>query len=219
MPVTVPIAGLLASLGIYGVVIAAVALRDPDKLDEHHSNLQHPIEWIAVICIALFGMIGTAVTLAVSGGYALPYLISTAVVGLLGVAFFKYLEISPTPIFAFLINTRFFARNRRRRRRSVIRGLKKMWVESSIDGDTLGHQAEANHRLKSRNAFSGAVVIATLIVAGNTYWAVRLVDALELSFLALAPLAILWVALVFVLARAGRSLADRAKDIDWRQPF
>ena len=219
MHVSVPSAGLLASLGIYGVVIAVMALRNPDRLDEHHANLREPIEWIAVLCIALFGMIGTAVTLAVSAGYVLPYVISTAVVGLLGVVFFKYLEITPTPLFALLINTRFFARNRHARRRSMWRGLKKMWVESSIDGNMLEHQAETNRRLRSRNAFSGAFVISSLIVAGNAYWAVTLFDAFGLILAAVGLLAILWVALIFVLARAGGSLAERAKDIDWRQPF
>ena len=219
MHFSIPLVGLLASLGLYGIVLGVIALRDPGRLGKN-ANLQEPVEWVAAICISLFGLVGTAAALATSFGASwVAYLVSVGVVGALVVGFFRMLEVSPAPFFALLVNTRFFSRRKNKYRRGFFAELKKTWAESSIDGDIVAHQAEELDRRRSRNAWSGAIFVATLITIANVVWVGQLLVSVDASLVFLVPMVVLFVGLVVVLGRAGSSVASRAGGIDWRRPY
>lgn len=217
MPVTVPIAGVLASLGLYGMILAVLALRRPERM-ARGSNFTSKIEWLGVLGIASFGMVGTAVTLAVAGGSLLSFVASTLVIGLLGVAFFKMLEITPTAVFAFLIDTRHFAALVRRD--EGIYALRQTWEEAKIDGNVAQHQEDIQSEIHRWRARRGALSVATLITLGNAHWVVVVVEeVLGMGIIALVVLAVIWAALAFVLTQAGVRAAKRAPGVDWRRAF
>lgn len=216
MHFSVPLAGLLAAFGIYGVIAGVTGIRQTGR--EATKSIQKRSEWLGVIFLSLFGFLGSAIGLAAQFGSApwLPFLIATPVVGALGIAFFKMLEISPLPIFTVLLDTRHLGW---RRRPGLLNRARLHIAEVAIDGDLASEQARVQENERSRAAFRGAMSMAGIITFLNLLWAGKIVATFELSWFFLAPLALLYLGLVFVLGNAGRSLAKRDSKIDWKRPF